>query len=173
MPASASLVSLDQARDWARRLHKATPAFGGLAKAQEAVAVMLGHASWHALVAFYQHRSPAPPVRGSAKSDPLGEAMNHCLAAVNARYPGLEATCVEVIANEIEEFAADATQLMEAAYEMERAERLFFSDAISEVLEKAQITIHAPPGHVLLRVARANGQKSWVTLPSRDYAKTL
>lgn len=53
MPASASLVTFEHAKDWAKRLKKATPSFSSLSQAQEAVAKMLGHASWHALSAFY------------------------------------------------------------------------------------------------------------------------
>lgn len=55
MPASSDLVSIDHAKDWAKRLHKSKVSVSTLSSAQEAVAVMLGHASWHALDSFYKN----------------------------------------------------------------------------------------------------------------------
>jgi hypothetical protein len=55
MPASSDLVSIDHAKGWAKRLHKSKVSISTLSSAQEAVAVMLGHASWHALDSFYKN----------------------------------------------------------------------------------------------------------------------
>lgn len=162
MPASTQTVSLDQAKDWSRRLHKATPAVGKLSDAQAAVATMLGHVDWHALTRFYQAPLPVPAaILDAASQDPLEQE----LVEIRARYPGLKAEQVEVLALELDEIEGRPEEIMERARELEYDEGMFSSDAMEQALQEAACTVLPPPGHRFVRVLDDQGQRVLTLLP--------
>ena len=149
MPASDSLVSLDHAKDWAKRLlkHQAGSSLDTLAKSQEAVAVMLGHASWHALTRFYQHQKPVSPTPSdaSAESTPFDAWMKESLEQANAAYPGLQATQVEMLAHDITDCEATGDELYESMRRFED-EGYFPEAALDLAFKEAAVEVKAPPG---------------------------
>lgn len=183
MPASTTTVSLDQAQDWARRLLKATPALSSLSAAQTAVATMLGHASWHALTAFYKPSAPAASPSSKSPSGPgelicvveagprqsMEDSMAGYLAAINAKYPGLNAIQVEVLAHETDEMEFGPDELIERARQVEYDKGMGFEDALSEILEECQTRIYAPPGHMMIRVECANGRRAMTVMSAEEY----
>ena len=171
MPASDSLVSLDHAKDWAKRLlkHQAGSSLDTLAKSQEAVAAMLGHASWHALTRFYQNQVPeeAVPSPGpAAEVPPFDVWMKESLDQVNAAYPGLKATQVEMLGHDITECEAAGDELYEAMRRFE--DEGYFPDAALDLaFKEVALEVKAPPGHLLVRVRTADQTAYMVTLKSQ------
>ena len=166
MPASPALVSLDHAKDWAKRLQKAVPSLSGLAQAQEAVALMLGHAHWHALTSFY-----APvPIPEKAETEGDYEALYQ--SVISNRHPELGDVRVEVMAYEMTELREDgADGLIARAKELEN-DGYFQEDALAMALEENTVTSHAPPGHMLVRVRDPSDKAFWLCLSQQDLAPT-
>lgn len=171
VPASPSLVSLDHAKDWAKRLLKGAPSapIATLAHAQDAVAHMLGHASWHALSQFYRPQATAPSDGPAADFDAWSEAT---LGVLNAAYPGLGAVTVESLATDTVEGELDATTLQDRARDLQN-EGYFHDDAFHLAVEQLSVPVKAPPGHLLVRVRNAQGDAYLVTLDSRTYRARL
>jgi hypothetical protein len=157
MPASTQTVSFDQAKDWSRRLHKAVPALRKLSAAQAAVASMLGHADWHALTRFYQVPTYAP--------DPALDPIEQELAEVRARYPGLKAQQVEVLAIELDEIEGRPEEIIEHARQLEYDQGMFASDALEQALEQAACTVYPPPGYRFVRVIDDQDRRVMTLLP--------
>lgn len=162
MPATHDTVSLDQAKDWARRLHKNTPSIGKLSDAQKAVASMLGHADWHALGRFYENNQDGP-----RPDDKVGDDE---LRRINKLYPGIKAATVEVLAIEFDELDRTVDEIMARSYEIE-SEGAFTRDAIEEALEESVSIVRPPPGHIFVRVVDENGRRVMTLLPSRPAPK--
>lgn len=176
MPATSALVSLDHAKDWAKRLVKHGQSVRTLAQAQEAVAVMLGHASWHALSRHYQ-QPPAPPVLATAalsqeEQRPFDEAMEVLCASVNRLYPGLNATGVVEMARDLDVFGGMVAQ---AAQDIGRLtyDGYATEDAVKEVLGEEVSEVSAPPGHVLLRMMLADETCALVVVTSEIFGQAL
>lgn len=162
MPATQDTVSLDQAKDWARRLHKNMPSIGKLSDAQRAVSVMLGHADWHALSRFYETQNDAP-----RPDDKVGDDE---LRRINKLYPGIKATQVEVLAVELDELGDTVDEVMARSWEIEN-EGAFTRDAIEQALEEAISIVRPPPGHIFVRVRDESGKRIMTLLPSRPSPK--
>lgn len=171
MPANASLVTLDQAKDWSKRLLKAAPALGSLSQAQQAVAAMLGHASWHALDRFYAAPawpSPAPVTPAAAeRSDPLARTV----ALLNARHPHLQATDVEVVAHAVVELNANVDELARRADELVY-EGCDTQDAWCQAVEEHSRELQAPPDHLLVQTSDEHGQRRLLTVDLASYRAT-
>lgn len=170
MPATPDLVTLDHAKKWAKRLLKNTPTFRQLAQAQMAVAVMLGHASWHALTQNYK---AAPASCGPAPSEALSvqaqadAIVQDTLDRLNRHYPGLDALEVQVMAHDLTLLATDEYDLSE------RMRQLCYDgedvhSAAHEALTKATMDVVAPPGHMLVQVRTAHHEAVLTLLPARQ-----
>lgn len=178
MPASNSLVTLDHAKHWAKRLAKTKPTISTLAQAHEAVAGMLGHASWHALSQFYS-AGDAPATEGAtdansscdnaAAKDPLFAPL---LALINRRYPGLNAEMVEVMAIESEDIEGGGDAIEMRKRELED-EGYFSEDALGKAIEELTVRTHAPPGHSMIRVRDGNNKATLVVVSSEDYLRAM
>lgn len=179
MPASNKIVTIENARDWARRLQKNTPALSKLSDAQKAVASMLGHASWYALNNFYknQESSQTPMVNSTAPVEKTKEKASltfdefneNALAIINERYPDLKAQSIQEMASQFEYINGDANDIINLAQEIETNEDYSYSDSLEEALERNQVKIHMPKGNLLYRVICENGQHSFVLFTSADY----
>lgn len=172
MPASPSVVELNQAKAWAKRLLKATPALESLSQAQEAVAKMLGHASWHALVAFYAHRKPserdASPHTPHTSSRNPDDAFSGVLRLINERFPGINATVVETLAHESEEVETGQAEIIDRFFDLERSGH-FPEYALEMALKESTQSVHAPPGHLMVRVRNQNNKAMMVVLGVEEY----
>ena len=150
MPASNALVSLDHAKDWAKRLskHQSCP----LSQAQTAVAAMLGHASWHAMCQFYSNQAATPePVASSpAERESFDELQARQLKKINADYPGLNAVAIEAMGFDLNETFMGYEDIVERARAHEY-EGYFFDDAVSKALEEQCVNSYSPPGHLFAR----------------------
>lgn len=160
MPASPSTVSHVQAKDWAKRLHKAAPALGSLTAAQAALAQMLGHASWHALDRFYANCEEVND-SAQAEADPFKETIEQA----NALYPGLDAKEIEVLAVELDDLDCSASELVERAQEIERESGMFTDDAYAQALEECVHPVLPPPNHRFVRVINGAGKRVLTLLP--------
>ena len=165
MPASAALVSLENAKDWAKRLakHQSCP----LSQAQASVAAMLGHASWHALSQFYSRQAeaqtaPEPP----AASESYEALVARQLKQINTTYPGLNAVAIEAMGMDLNETFMGYEAIVEAARANDY-DGYFLEDAVSKALEDHCVESHGPPGHLLVRVRDAQGKAFLVTYKSR------
>lgn len=167
MPASDSLVTLDHAKDWAKRLSKHQS--GPLAQSQEAVAVMLGHASWHALQRFYQNLASPPETSSQAILEDADAWMKAKLDQVNQAFPGLDAVELEALAHNTTECEVDAEELY---YEMRQLEDEGYMPevALGKALEERSVEVLPPPGHLFLRVRTADGRAFLV--PSKSEKPT-
>lgn len=172
MPASSTLVTLDDAKGWAKRLHKHQPD-STLAKSQEAVAAMLGHSCWHALTRFYKAQAPANPApdpEPKSSSESYDEWLEETLGRINRTYPGLNATQVEVLAHETTEFEASSDELYEKMrhYDWEG----YSPDAALEMaFDELAVTVKAPPGHLIMRVRTADDTAYLVTVGTSPHPK--
>lgn len=168
MPASSTLVSLEDVKRWSKRLAKNNPAFTSLSQAQSAVADMLGHASWQALSRFYSQppttRQVVPP-----NSDPL---FGPLLDLLNTRYPTLNAQMVEVLAIESEEIDGGIGDIQEKAREYED-QGYFREDALEKAMGDLTVKIHPPPGHTLIRVRDAKNKATLLIVSHEDYKKCM
>jgi hypothetical protein len=178
MPASSQLVSLDHAKDWAKRLvkHGCLPT---LAKAQAAVALMLGHADWHGLTQHYQKSSvPLSDLEetaaiAQAPLRPMDEAMDVLCADVNRLYPGLNATRVVEMARDVDLFDT-LPHLFADEVKAHDWNGYGVTDAVKEALAAHVHAIKAPPGHILLRVEVAEpGPLALVLVPSNTFGRAL
>ena len=175
MPASTSLVSLDHAKHWARRLAKAQPAIASLAQAQEAVAQMLGHASWHALTRFYDTPATANAVVAAdtiETDNPRDPLFAPSLRLINTKHPGLNAQMVEVLAIETDEIEGGGSQLQETRREFE-GQGYYSDDALDKAIEQLSVRIHAPPGHSMIRVRDAQDKATLVVVSHEDYRRVM
>lgn len=148
-------VSLEQAKDWAKRLQKADPALSKLSHAQKVVAIMLGHADWHGLTRHYTRD----------RSD-NGRSLDRQLDALNRLYPGLEATSIEVLAMEQEEIEGTVDDIIDRAHEIEREDGCFLSEAMEQAMREAVVLSKPPPGHLFVRVLRKDGSRVGALLPN-------
>lgn len=162
MPASNTLVSLDQAKDWAKRLTKTNASLTSLSASQEAIAIMLGHASWHALTAFYAPKLP------TGEDETFEEQMARNLKAINTLYPNLNAVSVEVLARETDEIDATSDELYERVRELEN-EGYFPEGAMDMAMKEMTTRVYAPPGHLMLRVLDAEGKAFMTVVDSNRY----
>lgn len=171
MPASSQLVSLEHAKDWAKRLHK-HGCLPSLAKAQAAVALMLGHADWHGLTQHYQ-KSAQPSVSPQEPKRTIDESMVVLCDEINRLYPGLGATQVIEMAREMDVLDASFDEL-DREVRAHQDEGHFDSDALSMALEAHQRTVQSPPNHILLRVALTDPKKDALVLVTSElYGRTL
>lgn len=171
MPASNQTVSLDQAKDWARRLHKAAPGLGRLSSAQAAVAVMLGHVDWHALTRFYQDQDATDPSTAPV-SFSEGDWEHQELEMINRMHPGLNATSVEMLAVELDEIDGSPEDIVARARELEYEERMFTADAFTQALQEASVVVRPPSGHRFVRVLDDQGRRHMVLLPFAPQPKS-
>lgn len=176
MPASPSLVTLDQAKDWAKRLAKSKLTVATQAQALEAVAVMLGHASWHALDRYYKNATPvespasAPDPATEAEPDiPFDKAMERLTAFINGKYPGLKATSVIELAREADLWSGDTHSLRDRIRELE--DDGYFPEAALDIAMGEQTSnVCFPPTHLMIRVAQEEGPSMVVLLHADEYA---
>lgn len=174
MPASNSLVTLGHAKHWAKRLAKTKPTISTLAQAHEAVADMLGHASWHALSQFYDAAEAAAANANcasdnSAAKDPLFAPL---LALINSRYPGLNAEMVEVLAIESDDIEGGGEAIEQRKRELED-QGYFSEDALGKAIEELTVRTHAPPGHSMIRVRDGNKKATLVVVSREDYLRAM
>lgn len=189
MPASANRVSLDQAKDWAKRLLKAQQV-DTLASGQKMVSIMLGHGSWHDLEQFYKSQpapgrgqSPvivhldtlgyfepgtAPDVPRATEPVSFDESMARLVRYINFRYPGIEATEIHEMAREVDFFSSSKHEVADKAVEAER-EGYFLEDSILKALDDAIVNVKIPDSHILVRVLQANGNSSLVVMTGEEY----
>lgn len=168
MPASASLVTLDHAKDWAKRLKASSSAFATLSEAQKAVATMLGHASWHALIAFYGRQSSFQEVPSKHPALDSESPFPGVLSLINSRFPGIDAVEVEVLACETDEIETDADTLVDRIADLD-GEGYFPETAIQAALKEMTQTVYAPPGFMMVRVRGSSGKAFQVLVGVKDY----
>lgn len=164
MPFASPSVTFAHAKDWAKRLKKASPAFEKLSQAQEAVAKMLGHASWHALTAFYENQTPPAVPSPVDPSHPFADVLE----LVNAKFPGVNAVDLRVLGYEADEINTDPHALADRILYLDR-EGYLPEYAAKTVLEEMTCTVHAPPGFIMAGVLDANGKAFQVLLETKDY----
>lgn len=171
MPAQTHLVSLDHAKDWAKRLVTFPLPIDRLARAQQAVALMLGHASWHALERFHQDARQEAPARAPSplEAPPAPTDMLAGLTAfLNRRYPGLNAEEVEELALDVDLCKGTPECIAERTRELEN-EGYFSEDALGKALEELTLRVRLPPGHMMVRVRQADGGTTMMLVPSEEY----
>ncbi len=174
MPASNDLVTLDHAKDWAKRLLKSRQARGEdatLSACQTDVSHMLGHASWHALTRFYQPNeelSTAPTEAPERRT--WEESERHMLGVINRQHPGMKATSVEVMSLE-PVIEIDSKEQVVELVEQYEDEGGFSPDIVDEALEKLAVPLHAPPGCMWIRVRDDDNKAYLVAMVRSDYNK--
>ena len=171
MPASASLVRLEHAKTWAKRLLKASPALGTLSACQEAVARMLGHANWHAMEAYYSNQEPGsvqPVVQAQPSPGGLDEMFEGVVNLINQRFPGVQATSVQMLAHEMEEMRAEPEEINERSRQLED-EGHFPEDALAMALKQFTTRIHAPTGYLMVRVRNIQGDSILTLMDVQEY----
>lgn len=168
MPAAPNLVDLEHAKSWAKRLLKTEPSLGTLSRCQEAVARMLGHANWHALGAFYTEKESEPEAESKGKS--LDDMFKGVLSLINTDFPGIKAAQVEVLAHETEELNNGRGDFIDRYQELER-DGYFPEAAMDMALDEHTQKIHAPPGHLMIRVRGVDGKAYLVVVDTESYQK--
>lgn len=169
MPAAPSLVSLDHAKRWAKRLLAHARQHGPvrqLAQAQEAVAAILGHASWHALVAAHPTAPDRPP---PATFD---ESMVRLIEEINQLHPALHATQVIEMAHDLD-LCSDMPEEISRKVRSATNDGEWVGSAVRKAVEDATVTVKAPPGHLWVRVLTQTRRSVLVMLPSPVFARTL
>jgi hypothetical protein len=172
MPASVNLVSLDHAKDWAKRLLKHGQGVHTLAQAHAAVAVMLGHASWHALDRHYANQAAPPPLVAPTQPLTFDESMVALCEIVNQKYPAIQATRVVEMARELDLLEKMPAEIAEEAQEKYR-DGYFMFDAVHETLKAASKSVHSPMGHMLIRVQDAAEKSTLVLVSSEEFGRAL
>lgn len=176
MPASSQLVTLEHAKDWAKRLVKSRQDRGEtitLSQCQNDVAHMLGHAHWHALTRSYQATSTAstvPPAPGSQRS--LAEQERQLLALINGRHPAMRATAVIAMSREPVQELNDERQFTDKVQEF-KDDGGFYPEVIGEALEELLIPLYMPPGHLWIRVQDAEGKFYLVSVSNDEFGRSL
>jgi len=155
---------MDQAKDWAKRLLK-HGSFKQLSAAQNAVAVMLGHASWHAL-------SKAPPSSPAMPASPKGAEpaapdtrplWDQLEDIINARHPGLGGGSLVGMARDLD-LLQDTPAALAYTIETHHDAGALLDEAVAEALEGATQRIVPPPGHIFVQMETAKG-RILITLP--------
>jgi hypothetical protein len=177
MPAQPHLVSLAQAKAWAKRLLKGTPALTSLAQAQTAVATMLGHASWHALTQYYQAATPEPTVPSAAVPPPVKPSFDEGVAALKATlqaaYPGLAITHVVEMARDLDLLDISPTDLADEIQATYRQTGESIEQVVKESLRPHTVEIHVPPSHIFVRVQTASGQDVLTLVSAAAYGQAF
>lgn len=180
MPAQIEYVTLDQAKSWAKRLVKSQD-LPKLAQAQEAVAHMLGHASWHALRQFYQNTpepasealvTPTPASAEGRSPRDIDETAQALLEHVQQAYPDLQARQVFEFTREIVSLETDEHELADCASKLERSGY----DVAESVRRACRLHLKknaVPKGFLLIRVLDAKDRVHVIQIANQVFHDAL
>ena len=169
MPVAPSLVSIDHAKRWAKRLLTHVEKHGPLrqlSQAQEAIATVLGHASWHAMAAAQAASTEREPPRT------FDESMVRLCEEINTLHPDLHAVEVIEMAHDLDLCSNMPDEIADKVREAPNHGE-WVGSAVVQAVEEATVTVKAPPGHLWVRVLTETKQSVLVMVPSPVFARTL